>query len=238
MQDTLESIRSLCQIINDTEFSSPGMFTNAMISRPELTTLIRDALQLEQQLYKITRAPEISNFSAQSDVAIRLQRVANEPDPFTDLQPQRIDGRTSYLKNQSRDQTKATVVAPQVVVTAQKISDTMSLPTKRRIASQFNLIPRHAVESNDPIEMCNAILALDEDSALIGDVSLLKSKASKLKSELELLYKELQEHGPEEDEPEKDLSEQIYDLPTQSINELIAKENAEVSRLEKILDFV
>lgn len=236
MEDTIASLRSLCQAINDTEFSSPGIFTNAMIARPELTTLIRDALHLEQKLYKIARVPGSATATVHADNSGRLHNVTCEEDAFTDLQPQRIDGRASFVRSLSSTQARATVVAPQVVSMAQKISETMSLPTKRRIASQFDLIPRQAVESDDPIEMCNAILALDDASILIGDVSLLKSKASKLKAELQLLYKELQALGPEDDEPES--SEQIYELPTHTINELIAKEHAEVERLERELDFV
>lgn len=48
----LENISNLCDTIDSLKFSPPGMFTNSIVTKPEITQLLKDANESEQLLYK------------------------------------------------------------------------------------------------------------------------------------------------------------------------------------------
>lgn len=48
----LENINNLCDSIESLKFKPPGMFTNSIVTKPEITQLLKDANESEQLLYK------------------------------------------------------------------------------------------------------------------------------------------------------------------------------------------
>lgn len=236
MDEVLGSIKALCASINSMEFSSPGIFTNAMITRPELTTLIRDALPAEQQLYKITSSVTHTGVTGcNKNFNKSLQSRTSMHETFIDLQPERIDGKAVMGMNTPVRERKTAVISPVVIAESPRLTDTMSLPTKRKIASQYSLIPRQAIESDDPIVMCDAILAIAQNNPAIKGITHSKQRALMLKTEYESLTKEIESFGESllTDAKGKDM---IYNLLTHDMNELIAKEQAEIDRLESQLE--
>lgn len=234
MEEIIASVKSLCTSINAMEFSSPGIFTNAMITRPELTTLIRDALLAEQQLYKISSSTVLTGGSLRQDAFSKVsQSTTILKDPFADLQAERVDGRSVPVGE------RKTAVMPPVVTTEKpKFDDAMSLPTKRKIASQYSLISRQAIESDNPIEMCDAILGVDQENPTIKGLFHSKQKALSLKIEYERLMKENESFGSEGLSIDAEGQDIVYNLLARDINELISKEQAEIESLEKQLELV
>lgn len=235
MEDHVASIKALCEAIKSSEFSHSGIFTNAMITRPELTTLIRDALVPEQKLYRISKALPLQGTHVSSDRPIlRRQSGAANDEYLAELIPERVDGKLAFGSNSLEKYNETAVAPPLLIEEDQLLSDSMSLPTKREIVSQYTLIPRRAIESQNPIEMCDAILALDESSSSIKGLEHSKRKASELKLEYRRLTTEIFELEPQTSEAYK--PDAIYNLLTQEINNLIAVEQAEVDRLERELE--
>lgn len=238
MDTCLKLINSSCSKISSAQFGLAGIFTNAMITRPELTSLIRDALPSEQHLYRITKATEVPGVTVRTDLTKnRRQSGAFMDDRFTELQPERVDGKSAYRINCGNKRMKTAIAAPQILKQTPTLSDAMSLPTKRKIASQYTLIPREAIESGNPREMCDAILAVEENTPQINGIFHSKQKALQLKNEYERLSIELQKLAPLEPDDQA-INDEIYNLLTQDINGAIAKEQAEVDRLEQKLDLI
>lgn len=239
MEESLASIKQLCASIKSMEFSSPGIFTNAMITRPELTTLIRDALLAEQQLYKISSSNVRPGVTAREEnLSKRLHSGEYREDPFQELQPERIDGRDVLGLNTPVRKQKTAIISPAVSAKLPKIDDAMSLPTKRKIASQYSLIRKEVIESDNPIEMCDAILAIDQETPTVRGLFQSRQRALLLKLEYERLMKEIESFGSRGHLVDAEGQDIVYNLLTNEMNELIAKEQAEIERLEKQLELV
>lgn len=233
MDEAISTIQSLCHSIQKMEFLSPGIFTNAMMSRPELTTLIRDALPGELQLYKITLKLGSSHTAVLNENATnRRHSVKHMEDAIVELGPVRVDGRSTYS---ARIGAKTAVDTPQVPVQIPILSEEMSLPTKQNVASQYSLLSRRVIDSTDPKEICNAIFSLDDSAPHLKGLQDSKEKAAQLLAEYERLSKDVGSLRSQNlDKASK--NDPIYELLTQDINELIAKEQLEVDRLEKEVD--
>ena len=238
VEEIISSIESLCRSINAIKLSKPGIFCNAMIVRPELTSLVRDATQSEERLYRISRVLGPSGITVLNENSNKRQPDVQLDIMFTKLQPQRVDGLSSFYTVADHEG-KAAVPVPRLVSLAQFLSDLMSLPTKKNIATQYSLIPARAIQSDDPIEMCNAILSIDESLSHMKGMYLAKSKARRLKSEYEQLQRDLQALGHlESDSEEPATHDTIYNLLAQDINEEIALQQARVDQLEREIGLI
>lgn len=186
MSDPLTAITGLCQRINLTTFKSPGIFTNAMISKPEVTSLIRDALLPEQNLYKITRRS-----------SGHLGRNASD-DSFSELRPERVDGKSTFVEPKFDDWSQTAVRVPKVVSDLSEVEalDLSSSPLK----AHTSLLPQSLSESDDVSAMCDAITSvitqypsLVNEDDLQANLERLRREYVELKaltSELELAVAE------------------------------------------------
>ena len=88
---SIESIQSL-------KFHAPGLFTNAIVKRPNITTLLKDPSIDEGSLYRVTKP---------------IRRGKSEKmDGVMDLRPERVDGKCIYIENTDMAETRTVVQLP------------------------------------------------------------------------------------------------------------------------------
>ncbi|KAM9931282.1 hypothetical protein OXX80_009060 [Metschnikowia pulcherrima] len=251
MSDPLDSIRKSCEGISNTKFKRPGIFTNAMLTRPELTTLIRDALPAEKGLYRITKSSGISNSMARGRRKSHVSGMI-EDDAFVELKPERIDGKSIFVDRVGPLTRLAAVNVPLLSPTKSpelaNFSETSSSPTRRKALSQYKSIPRHLVESEDVNAVCDTIEGIidrhpglagesalrnkvigqrEEYSKLLHDIGLLERTVSEQRQHLERHHENLIEVSPTKG----------HFSPTKSltVEELIEREEERIRQLEKEL---
>lgn len=78
--EQLNRIETSISNIQSYEFSKPGIFTNAIVNRPPITTLLKDPSTDERNLYTVT-TPKIGN------------QLPNE------VEIERVDGRKRYIEH-------------------------------------------------------------------------------------------------------------------------------------------
>lgn len=230
--DPLTAIAASCTKIASLEFAKPGVFTNAIITKPEVTSLIRDALAPELSLYRIAKT---STFSG---LAVRyggIGSAGHDDDTFVELRPERIDGKSIYISRSfSEDQTPAARVpelVPQNVLDQDPAPAELLSPTKKRIASQYNLIPKSVIESDDVDEICRAVSLVIEQYPSIGN-------SSKVKATLAGLQKEYAELLLETDKLEQKVADQRVqlDIYNDSLNELLPRRGIVTAEKETDID--
>lgn len=144
LERTEQSIKS----IQSLEFSKQGIFTNAIVKRPNITTLLKDPSPDEQSLYRVVRP--------------RLRFADGEENG--DVRPGRVDGKSIFSLNTSEEDGKRVVV--QVPKIRENIaSDPPSSPTK--------FFPEYDTE--DVGELCDIALNLTSKyPTLVGDGDTLE----------------------------------------------------------------
>lgn len=242
-QKLVDSISGLCQKIDSLEFASPGIFTNAIITKPEVTTLIRDALAPEQSLYKITGG-------SHANLPGRIQKPQKENPKFSDLKPTRIDGKSIYISQSFQDWTESAVKMPKVVEPLLELDTATdeSLSPRKRTTSSFRLVPRAVAESEDFNTICHTVAKVAEQYAGIEGAESVREKVATLRTEYNRLLDETQDLELQVSEQKKQL--EIYNdslnelLPRRGnilpqkrgIEELIEREEAEIRQLEAELN--
>lgn len=230
--DAIAAINASCATIAALDFSGPGIFTNAIISRPEVTSLIRDALPPELSLYRITRnGPRGARFGASDD------------DVRAELRPERIDGKSIYNSGPFSENNTPAVRVPELAAQERHDAvDELSSPTKKRIASQYKLIPASIIESEDVNEICKAVAAVVEQYPTINNGSGVRVRLAELQREYSELVAETTEleHKVEHQRDQLDIyKKSINDLPRRGasdsdtdIDEMIARKEREIAELE------
>lgn len=224
--DPTAAILRLCETINARRFSPPGIFTNAIVERPEVTALIRDALPPEASLYK--------------------------PNAAKDLVPPRVDGNSVYEDlDFSAWKAGRPAQAPKRVLlqpATGPLFDEMSSPTKRRIASQYNLIPQAVLDSSNVNDMCGAVAAvLGQFPSLVGaalreSVAAMQTEARELSASIDEMEAAVSAQRERLDVFNSSLNELLprkgdfSPRKSQTIDDLIEFEEAEVRRLEAELE--
>lgn len=243
-EKVLDTIGALCEKIISLEFAPPGIFTNAIITKPEVTTLIRDALVPEQSLYKIAGG---------STTALpgRVRKPQKENPRFADLKPSRIDGKSIYVDQSFLDWNDTAVKMPRVVPEPLLELDTAtdeSLSPRKRAVSSFRLVPQAVAESEDFNTICHAVATVAEQYAGIEGAGTIREKVESLRMEYNKLLDETQDLELHVAEQKKQL--EIYNdslnelLPRRGnvspqkrgVEESIEREEAEIRQLEAELN--
>lgn len=226
LENALAAIHTLCDSMNELEFSAPGIFTNAVITKPEVTTLIRDALVPEQSLYRIKN---------------------NSDGVFAELKPERIDGKSIYVDHNFAEWHRTAVRIPELVPPSEQLPplDEMSSPSRRQIASQYKLISPSVIETDDVNVICSAVSKVVEQHP-----SLAKGVEHNDVWAFQKEYNELLQENADFEEAVADQKRQL-DYYNDSLNELsplrsnfrrerdvdelIQSEEAEIRQLEEEL---
>lgn len=142
--DILASIEALCDTMNKLDFGPPGIFTNAIINKPDVTSLIRDPSEAELSVYKIVKGNGLGSLT------LRQKDEGSGVEMLVDLQPRRIDGKSVFEEFEEND-SGAVVRVPRLVDVTEDDTpfESMSSPTKRKVLSQYKLISTAVLESED-----------------------------------------------------------------------------------------
>lgn len=230
--DPLSAIRASCTTIAALDFPGPGIFTNAIVSKPEVTSLIRDALPPELTLYRITQnGPRGARFGG------------SEEEIYAGLRPERIDGKSIYRDTFISNSQMPAVRVPELTPRGPpEAMDQLSSPTKKRIASQYKLIPTSVIESDDVNEICKAVGTVVEQYPTINRGNNVRERLAELQREYVELVAETT--GLEQKVEDQRVQLEIYkdsinELPRRDhsesdmdIEELIAREEREIAELE------
>ncbi|GEQ72528.1 hypothetical protein JCM33374_g6215 [Metschnikowia sp. JCM 33374] len=194
MADPLEMMHQACQDINNNNFESPGPFTNAVLARPEITTMIRDALPSEQGLYRISKGSGVSSSMVRAPRKSAVSGNITGTPAFIELKPERVDGKSIFVDHEVSLTDKIAARAPQLVPrnsVDSPSSDNMSSPTRRRMASQSKLFPPDIFESEDITYICNSLIKAVEQHPGLAGASEMKEKAVAMREEYDKLAHEL-----------------------------------------------
>lgn len=232
LEQIVSNVNALCDTVTDLEFAPPGIFTNAIITKPEVTSLIRDALVPEQSLYKISRS-----------LGYPLAGRGNDEEPFVELKPERIDGKSMYIEKRFEDWKTTAVRIPEVVQTDEEEPDELSSPTKKQIASQYKLISPAIIESGDVNDICAAVShVVGQYPGLVQGPSV-QTKVLELQKEYNELVEETSNLETEVADQKRQLdyyNDSLNELSPSKrekldIDEMISNEEDEIKQLEEEL---
>ncbi|CUM65936.1 uncharacterized protein PRCAT00003589001 [Priceomyces carsonii] len=241
----LERSEQSIQSLQNLKFNSPGIFTNAIVSNPEITKLLKDPSPDENSLYRIKKV--------------------NDRDTRLDVSPERIDGRTSYVNRSFNEQMlrrkneekRTAVVIPKIIERNDPELELNSSPTRSQSNSSkgIHLIP----ETKNLGELCIKVLeTIEKYPNLINSYDKLVTKLVQYKSEYDLLANEMEgleneiQHQREQlnylninysdlNSPVKSGSELTQQSQEDSsekvdIDEYLKKEEQEIKELEDMLN--
>lgn len=220
------------------EFDPPGIFTNAIINKPDVTSLIRDPSEAELSLYKIGKG------SGLGSLMLRRKDEQSKSDRLVDLQPQRIDGKRVF-EEVDGGTSGAVVQVPRLVKVPDDDKkaniDAMSSPTKKRYMSQYKLISADVLESEDfELVFTTANNVLVKYPNIVND-SDIKETLNSIRQEYDQLLEETQALEKAVQRQKDELGAQgdsIYELesPGRDVDELIRIEEGLIEGLERELE--
>lgn len=236
--DILTSIEALCDTMSKLEFDPPGIFTNAIINKPDVTSLIRDPSEAELSLYKISKGTGLGS------LMLRRKDEQSKSDRLVDLKPQRIDGKRVF-EEVDGGTSGAVVQVPRLV----KVPDddkkanieAMSSPTKKRFMSQYKLISADVLESDDfELVFTTANDVIVKYPNIVND-SDIKETLNSIRQEYDQLLEETQALEKAVQRQKDELGAQgdnIYELesPGRDVDELIRIEEGLIEGLERELE--
>lgn len=235
LADVLTSIEALCETMNSLEFGPPGIFTNAIINKPDVTSLIRDPSEAELSLYKIQKGTGLGGLT------LRRKDDQDAADQLVDYVPRRIDEQRVFEKV---DGGSTVVQVPRLVDVPddERLAslETLSSPTKKRLIGRYKLIPEGVLESDD----FDTILATANEVVLkypnIVNDSDVNATLQSIKKEYDQLLEETDALERAVQRQKEELGTQgdgVYQLesPGRDIDEMIRNEERIIADLEKEL---
>lgn len=205
------------------QFSDPGIFTNAIITKPPITKLLKDAAPHEQALYKITT-------SSRSGVTSTTTRFHNKT---VEVRPERVDGKSVYVDQSFDEYVSDTGGARRAVHVPRLVEEApaeLLSPTRRH-----TLLLSESGESVP--EMCTLMLNLIQKYPSLARDGL-HEEINQFQHEYTTLTSEINELDSMVEKQRSRLSSQVPSSPTKEvdIDHLIAAEEAEIQHLERLLD--
>lgn len=171
----LDRTKQLCESILSLKFQSPGIFTNSFIKEPSITSLLKDAEEHEQALYKINKPTGYNNLS-QSLISNNSNDKEKESTRMQlEMKPERIDGKSYYVDYSFNDFTNLNVnkQAPSELVkrtavripdivkeSVENVHDNNDVPNSPEKIINANLIPESIILSDNINDICETILSL------------------------------------------------------------------------------
>lgn len=226
IDDVIGTVAASCAKLSSLEFLQPGVFTNAIISKPEVTSLIRDALPPELSLYRIVRGSTQKVRYGGASVS------SSENDAFVELRPERIDGKSIYADRSFDAGASSAVRVPTLVPQTpgrETAGEELLSPTRKRIASQYKLVPTSVIESNDVNEICRAVTAVVEQYPSIDSGHSVQASVGDLQREYNVLVVETEDLELKVADQRAQL-----DVYNDSLNELLPRRG--IVPLEKEVD--
>lgn len=238
----LDKIEQLAESIQALEFDSPRIFTNAIIKKPSIIQLLKDANYNEQLLFKIKNKDpgykgEVSDKMKESQV---------------NLESERVDGKCYYIEPTNEDEVGLANEAidndDRPVVTIPKLSKGIKRKQDPDLSSSPTKVSKKIEAINDINEIyrmlvntMNKIPNIEDDEGFMTQIEQLKLQHDGLLEEIEKL-----EHISEEQKnslrnsnidyqsSEADLDQESHDQEV-DIDELIEQEEKELEELERQL---
>lgn len=211
-----------------------------------MTTLIRDALDAEQGLYKISRN------SGLGSLVVRDPMAEPTKPTFTNLNPERVDGKTYCMAPEASLKTNNAVAIPQLIPTSSNVEpnfDGSSSPLRKRTSASHKLVSDDKTHGDDMNALCQALISMLEQypgqqTSFISEdqIIALQNEFQLINAEVVALEKEVAEQSKKLDSFNDNLNELLPRRgnfsPTRTLlaNELIRKEESEIAELERELE--
>lgn len=262
MDSILQEIEDKCDTIQSLKFQPPGIFTNAIITKPPITKLLKDAATHEQALYRISKSNRAGGI--RKNERSNKARELNEYHP-TELKPERVDGKSIYVDASfngfsvdESDGRRTAVKVPEIVkenVTPSQSevdSDPVSSPSKS--SHNYNLIPESVLSSDNINALCVLLTQLIEKFPMLvnkegfyEDINNYQQEFNQLQQEIKQLEEVVADQRSqlnyfnvninEFSSPTKEhRAEEADDLEEIDIDELIRREELEIEQLEHELN--
>ncbi|KAK6455039.1 DASH complex subunit Spc34 [Scheffersomyces xylosifermentans] len=209
---TDQSIRS----IQSHKFAPPGIFTNAIVKRPNITALLKDPTADESSLYKITKP----RYNVGKSNPQRRRRAKDE-ELFMDIKPERVDGKSIYVDRSFYDQpshestedgqfTKRTVVqlpklndeyiSGKTTLGHHNASHIASSPTKRGNPPSSSYFSLQSPESNDISVLIEQVMTLlqkyptlvKDHEGIVAKLNVHQSDFNQVKRQVDQLETEIE----------------------------------------------
>lgn len=210
----LDRTKQLCESILSLKFQSPGIFTNSFIKEPSITSLLKDAEEHEQALYKINKPRGFNNLSK---LLISNNKSDKEKESIRmqlEMRPERIDGKSYYVDYSFNDftnlnmnnkqaapseQAKRTAVRiPEIVKESnENVHENSDVPSSPEKTINVNLIPESIILSDNINDICETILGLIRrypnliqenkvapDTTLLSDIVVYHQEYNSLANEI------------------------------------------------------
>lgn len=232
--ELLKSLDNLCETINALNFDSPGIFTNAIINKPDVTTLIRDPSSAEQSLYKITKRKGLGS------LLVRTKGLSLTHSQLLPLIPERRDGKSVYVNDAANDDTGLVASRPQSRKRESDDEDNndfneLSSPLKRRLVNQYNLISEEVLESDDFDAIFRTVKDVTQkypnlvnDSKMPSTLELLSSRYEELRK----LTADLESAIASQKQQYAAYNDDDFASPSRNLDELIRTEERLIEDLE------
>lgn len=188
----LDKIDQLSLSIQELKFEPPGIFSNAIIKKPSIIQLLKDANYNEQLLYKIKTNEPLYGSTASEKVK----------ESQMNLEPERVDGKCYYIDPEvSKMEPESSSTAPAVEIPKlakgiKRKSDTStefisSSPTK--LSKKIDTITDINEIYRLLINTMNKIPNIDEDEEFVNQIFQLKRQHDQLVQEIDQLEKTSEE---------------------------------------------
>lgn len=261
MDSILQEIEDKCDTIQSLKFQPPGIFTNAIISKPPITKLLKDAAAHEQALYRVSKSNRVGGI--RKNERSKKSRELNEFDP-EELKIERVDGKSIYIDASydgfSVDESggrRTAVKVPEIVkenITPSQSeidSDPVSSPSKS--SHNYNLIPESVLSSDNINALCVLLTQIIEKFPMLvnkegfyEDINNYQQEFNQLQQEIKQLEEVVADQRSQlnyynvninASSPTKEHRvEEADDLEEIDIDELIRREELEIEQLEHELN--
>lgn len=210
----LDRTKQLCESILSLKFQSPGIFTNSFIKEPSITSLLKDAEEHEQALYKINKPRGFNGLSKPLIPNNKNDKDKESIRTQLEMRPERIDGKSYYVDYSFNDftnlnmnnkqalaseQTKRTAVRiPEIVKESiENVHENHDAPSSPEKIINVNLIPESIILSDNINDICETILGLIRrypnlikenktapDATLLSDIIVYHQEYNSLTNEI------------------------------------------------------
>ncbi|ODV77235.1 DASH complex, subunit Spc34 [Suhomyces tanzawaensis NRRL Y-17324] len=247
-EQSIESIQSL-------RFHPPGLFTNAIVKRPSITTLLKDPSVDEGALYKITKPRNQTRTAIKGSTRYESSNRIN-----MEIRPERADGKSIYVDQSFQeyiqykgDQGDQESLESKSVVKLPQLAHSSSTSPRRRKSMTTLLF---SAETKDVGQICSQILTvIQKYPNLIEDRDAIVDKVMQSQNEYSLLANQCAQLESEIDDQKRQLTilninysdigspikssgqDKVYDDEEElDIEEYIRQEEEEIRLLEQQLD--
>lgn len=225
----LKNIDSSCQNINNLEFLAPGIFTNSIVTKPDITELIKDATVPELSLYRVVRP------------------IDEEEEPGKLV---RVDGKRYYVEDnedfihESSNKSRRTAVSVPLLESDDARSESRSAPGSS--GGDSSPVKGTSVEASKIYRSLMDLLGKlpDTNEELVNEIRNMKqqhdyltNEMSQLQSEYDELQKLLTTHNDYGVDAENDIDRELKKVEDEvaELQKQVSEKEANASSAQPIL---